>query len=542
MASRIADSKHLRPASCLRQAASVLECLGAMKSRNALSWYFPIWLLLAWMAADAHAEDLSRPIDDLVQKSMRAWEVPGVAVVIVRGEELLYLKGHGVRERGRDEPVTADMVFPLASCSKAFTTALMAQLVDSGVLRWDDPVRKHLPYFHLSDPNADALVRLRDLVSHRTGVAPHDLLWYRAPWKQEEMIRRAAKLPLSKPFRTTMQYQSVMFTAAGLAAASAASKPWEELVKEKLFTPLGMKTASTSTAEALKNPDHSSGHKKESDGKVRVVPWYINPEPNPAGSINTSARDLAAWLQFQLAEGEFHGERLVSSEQMRATHSPETIIRLEGRVAAENPDTQQMSYGMGWVIQDYRGEMLISHAGIIDGFRVHITMVPKQKLGLAILANLHATRMNLSLSNQIVDHLLKLPPRDWDDLYQKLADDDELTEKLALRRLELDRRPNTKPSLALAKYVGAYEHPAYGTAHIKLQDGKLLWEWSGFRYPLEHYHFDTFRMATEERFFGQGLVGFAIDDGEVKGLKVLDMGFRRVGAKQVEGERKAPAR
>jgi CubicO group peptidase (beta-lactamase class C family) len=497
-------------------------------------------LLAPLLLSGTVAAEGAGAIDAIVRRTMKAWDVPGVAVVIVRDEEVGYLKGHGVRELDRDEPVTPDTVFPLASCSKAFTTALMAQLIDSAALRWDDPVRKHLPYFHLSDPNADALVTLRDLVSHRTGVGPHDLLWYRAPWKQEEMIRRAGKLPLSKPFRTAMQYQSVMFTAAGLAAASAAGKPWDELVKEKLFIPLGMKSASTSTAEALKSADRASGHKKDSEAKVRVVPWYVNPEPNPAGSINASARDLGAWLQFQLAEGEFHGERLVSAEQLRATHSPETIIRLEGRVRAENPETQQMSYGMGWVIQDYRGEKLISHAGIIDGFRVHVTMVPKHKLGLAILANLHATRMNLSLSNQLVDHLLKLPPRDWDEFYQKLVADEELTERLAMRRLELDRRPNTMPSLALEKYAGAYEHPAYGTAHVKLNDGKLLWEWSGFRYPLEHYHFDTFHIVTEERFFGQGLVQFGIDDGAVTGLKVLDLGFRRVEAKQADGDRKVP--
>jgi CubicO group peptidase (beta-lactamase class C family) len=510
-----------------------------MKAPNSLPQCFAALLLLIAALPVAGAQDVE-VIDNLAQRAMKAWEVPGVAVVVVRDGEVLYLRGHGVREWGRDESVTPDTVFPLASCSKAFTTVLMGQLVDGGVLSWDDAVRKHLPYFHLSDPNADALVTLRDLVCHRTGVAPHDLLWYRAPWKQEEMIRRAGKLPLSKPFRTAMQYQSVMFTAAGLAAASAAGKRWDELVKEKLFTPLGMKSASTSAAEALKNCDHSSAHKIESDGKVRVVPWYANPEPNPAGSINASARDLAAWLQFQLAEGEFNGERLVSAEQLRATHSPQTIIRLEGRVGAENPETHQMSYGMGWVIQDYRGEKLISHAGIIDGFRVHVTMVPKHKLGLAILANLHATRMNLSLSNQLVDYLLKLPPRDWDDLYQKLVADEELTERLAMRRLELDRRPNTMPSLALEKHAGAYEHPAYGTAHVKLNDGKLLWEWSGFRYPLEHYHFDTFRMATDERHFGRGLVEFGIDDGAVKGLKVLDLGFRRIEAKQAEGERKVP--
>ena len=156
-------------------------------------------------------------IDAIVKKSLDAWHVPGVAVAVVRDGEVIYLKGHGVKSLDADDPVTPDTLFPIGSCTKAFTTAAMAILVDEGKMAWDDPVRKHLSYFHLGDPLADKEVTLRDLVCHRTGLAPHDLLWYRSPWPPEEIVRRAGLLPLDQPFRTRFQYQSTMFTAAGLA-------------------------------------------------------------------------------------------------------------------------------------------------------------------------------------------------------------------------------------------------------------------------------------------------------------------------------------
>ena len=158
-----------------------------------------------------------------------------MAVAIVHEDEVVYLKGKGVRAKGRDEPITPDTIFPIASLTKAFTATALGILVDEGKVKWDDPVRTHVESFRLADPLADRDVTLRDLLCHRTGLPRQDLLWYRAPWPPEEIVRRAGALPLDRPFRTRFQYQSTMFTAAGLAVGSAAGRPWEEFVQKRLF-------------------------------------------------------------------------------------------------------------------------------------------------------------------------------------------------------------------------------------------------------------------------------------------------------------------
>ncbi|MCE9530632.1 MAG: serine hydrolase [Planctomycetes bacterium] len=468
------------------------------------------------------------PLDEkklaaLIDTALEKWQVPGAAVVIVSGDKILYLKGRGVREIGKPERMTPDTVFPLASCTKAFTTTLLAMLADEGKLDFDDPVRKHLKDFHLSDPLADGDVRLRDLVSHRTGVAGHDLLWYRASWDQDEMIRRVGKLPLNKPFRTAMQYQSIMFTAAGKAAGNAGGKPWETLIEEKIIRPLGMKSTTLRSTDALKNPDHAIGHVPGQNG-LDAITWYEMTDPNSAGSLNTSARDLAGWLQLHLNQGKNGDGRLVSAKQLEETHSPQIVIPL-GEGDSEYPFTQQMSYGMGWVIQDYRGELLMSHAGLIDGFRAHLAILPKKNFALAILCNRHQTRMNLALSNQIIDQFLEAPAKDWNDHYQKLIEASALAAKNQAEQIERNRKLGTKPSLGIKEYVGTYEEPAYGIARVKAKNGSLFLEWSSFVCPLDHFENDTFRVL--DNFLGQWPLEFHIKDGKVTGLTAMEMKFLR---------------
>ena len=224
-------------------------------------------------AATAKRSDESI-IDSIMQDALRAWHVPGAALAVVRDDRVIYLKGFGARELGKPEPVTPDTVFPLASCTKAFTTAAMAMLVDEGKMHWDDPVRNHVPYFHLSDPTADAAVTLRDLVSHRTGVGANDLLWYRAPWGREETIRRVGKVPLKFPFRSTFQYQTTMFTTAGQAVELTSGLKWAEFVRRRIVEPLGMTHVSFTTTAALQSPDHASPHRRDAQGKVQIIPWY----------------------------------------------------------------------------------------------------------------------------------------------------------------------------------------------------------------------------------------------------------------------------
>jgi CubicO group peptidase (beta-lactamase class C family) len=485
-------------------------------------------LLLAPALARAESVDAAA-IDAAVKKSLDAWRVPGVAVAIVRDGEVIYLKGHGVKSLDADGAVTPDTLYPIGSCTKAFTTTAMAILVDEGKLAWDDPVHKHLSYFHLSDPLADREVTLRDLVCHRTGLASHDLLWYRSPLSPEEIVRRAGLLPLDRPFRTTFQYQSTMVSAAGLAAASAADQPWQDLVQKRLFAPLGMAASCFTTTAAAKAGDRAAGHRLNRIGRPEVVDYYPEEVPDPAGSIQSTARDLSKWAIFQLGDGRWGDKRIVSAANLAETHTPQMIGRPEGLERDLHPDTVQMSYGMGWVLQDYRGVGLCSHAGAIDGFRVHITLIPDKKIGIVLLANLQYSRMNLALSNKLVDLLLGLPPKDWDALDMEAVRKAEAAAADRARERESRRARDTTPSRELAAYVGAYEHPAYGAVRVTLEKGALLWTWNNFHTPLEHYQYDTFTAPLDA--IGSPQVAFTLDaDGNVSAMRVsppMNVEFRR---------------
>jgi CubicO group peptidase (beta-lactamase class C family) len=470
-------------------------------------------------AAAAEQPVQTAAVDDLVRTALKAWHVPGVAVALVRDDEVIYLKGSGVKELGRKDAVTPDTVFPLASCTKAFTTTAMAMLVDDGKMGWDDPPRKYVNFFHLADPLADAEVTLRDLVTHRTGVGGNDLLWYRSPWSQEDIIRRVGLVKPYASFRSRFLYQTTMFTVAGHAVAHAAGCPWDEFVRKRMLGPLGMSGASFRTAAALKNPDHAHGHRANDRGEVEVIPWYPIDRPDPAGSLNASARDLSKWLRFQLGDGAFEGRRLLSAANLRETHTPQMVIRLEGSAGAMQPDTRQMSYGLGWVIQDYRGRHLVSHAGAIDGFRCHLTLVPEARIGIALLNNLDSTQMNLALSNSIVDLLLGLPAKDWNAYLREQVRKEKAAKMEYLRQREARRHHGTKPSRELRAYTGAYQHPAYGTVTVGAKGGQLMWKWNGFTCPLRHYHHDTFTIADEV--LHDPFVSFTLGtDGNVERMKV----------------------
>jgi CubicO group peptidase (beta-lactamase class C family) len=473
----------------------------------------------------------ARTIADAVVRAMKFWSVPGAAVVIVRDDKVTHLAGYGVRETGKKALVTPDTLFPLGSCGKAFTTAAMAGLVDDKKLHWDDRVRKHLDWFRLSDPLADGDVRLRDLACHRTGVASHDAQWYRAPWKPEETARRACKLPLAKPFRTVLQYQSALFTACGLAAAKADGRPWPEMIRKRLLAPLQMKDTTLDTASTLERKDVAVGH--DLDGDPRRMARYVM-EADPAGSIHSTARDLAKWLRFHLSGGLAEGKRVISTEALSETHSPQIVIRLSALQRELFPDTVQMSYGLGWVIYDHRGVRLVTHGGAIDGFRTQILLAPERKLGIAVLSNLHQTPMNLALAHTLLDEVLKLKKRDWNALHRatlnRLLEADRQREKSRLAR----REHGTKPSREPGAYAGVYEHPAYGTARITRKGRKLFLDWRGDESELEHFHYDTF--TTRSDLTGTAAITFAFDTGgAVDRFAItghLGIEFRRVARKK----------
>ena len=447
-----------------------------------------------------------------IETTRQAWKAPGLAAVIVRDGKVIHLAGYGVNSLGTEAPVTPDTLFPLASCTKGFTSTLMASLVDSGDIGWDDSVRKHLPTFRISDVDADKLMTMRDLVTHRSGLGGHDLLWYRAPWDADEVLRRRAKLPLTAPFRGGFQYSSLPFTAAGKAVENRTGKGYAELVREKITDPLGMKSVTFTTAEARKNPDRAKGHESRA-GKIVPMAEYDSKEAGAAGSMSASIRDLGTWVQFHLNDGKHDGKQIVAARSLRETKQPHTPMRKEGVVASVYPDSHQISYAMGWVVYDHRGKLVIAHGGIIDGFRVQITLLPEEKLGIALFNNLHESKLNIALTNQLIDSILGLDPKDWTAYYQGVDKAEETEKKKAKEKRNRDRKSEVLVLASLDTHVGDYEHPAYGTGRVKRDGAKLVWEWSSFRVPLEHWEAEQFRATAG--YFDDELFEFTVNAGAV---------------------------
>ncbi|MCU1349569.1 MAG: beta-lactamase, partial [Acidobacteria bacterium] len=448
-------------------------------------------------------------VDRIVSEALRVWHVPGASVAIVQNDRVVYARGYGVKELGGPAPITADTLFHIGSTTKAFTTTAMAMLVDEKKLDWDDPVRKHVEYFHLSDPCADSLVTLRDITSHRTGLSRHDELWDNTPLSREQIIRSVASVKLTKPFRSAYQYQNIMFLTAGEAVASAAKMPWNDFVRTRIFEPLGMSHTRVTIAD-WKTSDHATGHRLDksegrtagkSDGRSdRVVVQTLADDDNiaPAGAIKSSARDMAQWIRLQLGEGMFEGKRLVSASALNETHMPQTVIRLEEPVRESNPETLLEAYGLGWVVQDYRGELLVSHGGALNGFRAHVDLLPKQQTGFVVLINVGRSSVTAALRNSLLDLLLGKPgARDWNAYYQALEKKSDDKDEAKKRERDAKRHPDTKPSRELAAYAGTYTNPAYGTATIAAENGTLILRWMRLAVPLIHYQYDTFTAHSD---------------------------------------------
>ena len=474
-------------------------------------------------ALQAQSPDTAR-IDELARATMSSWRLPGMAVAVVKDDKVVYLKGFGVREAGRSAAITPDTLFQIASTSKAFTTTAMAMLADEKKLDWDDPVREHLPYFHLSDPCADSLVTLRDIVSHRTGLRRHDELWDYGTWTREEIIRRVGSVELTRPFRSAYQYHNIMFMTAGEVVASAAGTSWNEFVDNRIFEPLGMKNTVVSEEEWLRSERASAHRYDPADKTIKVRATVDYTALGPAGAIKSSARDLAQWVRFQLNGGTIDGRRLLSEAALEETWKPHMTLTTD---RDEYPVSNLSAYGLGWRLQDYRGELLVWHSGSLNYYRAQVALLPSQKAGIVLLTNMNRGYGIIALRNALLDHLIGRETRDWNAYFlaheQKLDDE----EAKSRRERQAKRHTGTKPSRDLAAYAGTYSHPAYGDITITSDGTNLALAWQRVRVPLAHYHFDTFSAVLPEEDFDEQLTFDLGTDGEVESLELFGEEFKR---------------
>jgi CubicO group peptidase (beta-lactamase class C family) len=337
-------------------------------------------------------------VEKAVEEKRQQFDIPGLSLVIVKDDRVVYMKGLGHKDFERKAPVTPDTLFAIGSSSKAFTGMLVAMAADAGKLSLDDSPKKYLPYFRLQDPEADAKITLRDLLSHGSGLNRTDLAWVSGVLNREEVIRVASQAKPTAKLREKFQYQNVMYAAAGEVVGRVENSTWEKLIGERILRPLGMKSSNTSVAEMRKAKDFSHGYVYEDATKeTRRVPTRDLPAIAPAGAINSSARDMAQWLRLMLGGGTFEGKRLVSEKNFEELIKPQ--MKIQGPV----------SYGLGWFLRDWKGHKVVEHGGNIDGFNAQVALMPDQRLGFVMLTNVSASPLPASTMNTVWTNLVGDP-------------------------------------------------------------------------------------------------------------------------------------
>jgi CubicO group peptidase (beta-lactamase class C family) len=459
-------------------------------------------------------------LDAYVVKAMREWEVPGVAIAVVKGDSVVYARGFGVRTLGRPDAVDERTLFAIGSATKAFTATAVGMLVDDGKVRWDDPVAQYLGGFQLYDPYATRELRVRDALSHRSGLARGDLLWYGTSYDRDEILRRVRHLRPSWSLRSSFGYQNIMYIAAGQIVAKVTGTPWDDFTRERILAPLGMTATVTSVAGLRGQPNVAMPHARIND-TVRAIAYRNIDNVGPAGSINSNVLDMAKWVRFQLDSGKVGGKTLLTAGSYVETHTPHTIVRRTAQARQASPFTHFSSYGLGWFLEDYRGREVVHHGGNIDGMSALVGMLPAERLGVVVLTNMNGTALPTVLMRRVFDLYLGVPEKDWSADLLKLAKQQIAQAKEIERKRDSARVAGTRPSLALEKYVGAYLDSLYGEGRVRMENGRLVLTLGpAFVGDLEHWHYDTFRARWRDRLLGSMLVAFTLNTaGEVDGFK-----------------------
>lgn len=496
-------------------------------------------LFVLLFVARLHAQDT--PLENFgayVEQAVSDWQVPGLAVVVVKDGEVVFAQGYGVRTLDESTPVSTQTLFAIGSTTKAMTATAIGMLVDEGRVDWDDPVTKHLPWFQLHDPYVTREVTVRDLLTHRAGLGNADYLWYEQDAERSEILNRVRYVEPAYSLRSGFIYQNIMYAAAGEVVAQLSGKPWAEFIQTRILDPLGM-TATVPTAANLRlQPDVATPHYKI-DGVVSPIENASVDAIAPAGSIWSGVDDMSKWMRFLLSGGHSaNGEALLSTVTHRDLFTPQAIIGGSGFYpTARLTNPHWTTYGLGWFQADYRGRAVDFHTGSIDGMVAIVGLIRDENLGVCVLANLDHAELRHALMYRVFDLYDDGPPRDWNAELRELYADIRVTAEERRARVEAERIEGTTPSLTLDRYVGVYSDSLYGEVRVSMGDSGLrLYYGPGLQGPLSHWNYDTFRVQWDAAWRGRAFVSFVLTRaGEPGTLELNGAQFRRQTESAEEG-------
>ena len=454
-------------------------------------------------------------LDAYFQRSLELWQVPGMAIAIVKDDSLIFAKGYGVKNiKNKKDKVDANTLFPIASNTKAFTAAALARLVDEGKLTWETKVVEILPYFTLYDPYVTAHFTILDLLSHRSGLVTFsgDLLWYGTTFSREEVVKKLPYLKQKYEFRTHFGYSNIMYIAAGEIIGKLSGKPWEQYIQDEFLTPLAMQNTLTSITQLDKKSNVVSPHNKVNDDvfPIEFMNWD---NISGAGALISSVTDMSYWLRMQLHEGTYKGHQYFSPKQDLMMKSPKTNHMVSKGYQRYWPSTHFRSYGLGWGLSDMHGRKIIAHSGGYDGIITYSCLVPEENLGFVILTNSNSS-LYAAMQNRILDAFLAKDTTDWNKLY--LPNQQRSDKHVAI---VVDENA-AQPSLELEKYSGIYSDKAYGNVMISIKKGKLklkMLHTEVFHSDITPFAADTMLIEFKDvPSLPQGKVYFHISDNDVE--------------------------
>lgn len=464
-------------------------------------------LLLFTLAWNATAQGLNvtqrlEGFDAYMAKTLKDWNAPGVGVGIVVNDKLVFAKGYGFRDYEKKLPFTAATMSPIASNTKLFTAVAAGMLVEEGKLTWDKPVRESVPSIRFHNDQLNNTVTLRDMLSHRTGITRHDLIWYKSDFTRKELFEKLVYLEPQEPMRETFLYNNLMFAAAGYLIELQSGKTWEQFVKERIFDPLEMNSTSYSISDMLKRPEFGVGFTERRDSfEIYRIPYYEDiAGVAPCGAIVSNIEDMSHWLIALMNQGKYNGKQVLPAEVLKATLRPAIALPNTALETRGWSEVLNAAYGMGRQTASYRGHLITLHGGDLPGFHTQVSFMPQDHIGVIVfeIGN-HSQPLYNIVSYNVYERLLGMDQTPWSERQLEIRLKNKKAGTEARTKANVGRVADTKPSHALADYAGAYESPAYGVMNIGLKDNELQFDFHKMRLPMTHYHYDRFDTPDDEQ-------------------------------------------
>lgn len=447
------------------------------------------------LAVHGQRKDSFKELEKELETILEVTNAPGFAVAIVKGTTILYSKGFGYRDYENKKPADANTLYPIGSCTKAFTSSILGQLQFDNKISLNAKPSNYISDFNFFNDEMNNYITIKDLMTHRTGLPRHDFSWYLFPTKNRDSL--LGRIKYQEPLfgvREQWFYNNFMFLVQGVIAERVTGLKWENLIKERFFTPLNMSRSNISIEELNSSTNIAYGYKLTSEGNLGKVGYHNFEAMSPAGSINSSVNDMANWLITWINKGKYNGEQIlppsyideaISSQMVVSSSLPENVL----------PSIHLLNYGYAWFISSYKGHYQVEHGGNIDGFSSNVTFFPSDSIGIVVLTNQHNSPVPNLVRNTIADRLLKSKKTDWIKGFTEqnfnTKDEKDTIKKEATQQKIM----NNKPSHIISDYVGGYIHPGYGEFQITNQNDSLFINFKLKKMFLKHLQYDIFETS-----------------------------------------------